>query len=220
MAESEGRRPLKVRDANFAVSIAKWLSQRNITPNQISIASVFFAFLAALSFLAIPSSTGAGLSAVFAGLFIQMRLLCNLFDGMVAIEGGKSTPAGELFNDIPDRIADPLILVSAGYAISVIQWGDVLGWCAGILAVLTAYVRTLGVSMGAPVSFKGPMAKQHRMAVMTGASALTVVESFFSGNGSVMGYVILVALIGIIIGSIVTVINRTKDIYNYLENKH
>lgn len=218
MTEPEGRRPLKVRDANFAVNIAKWLSQRNITPNQISIASVFFALLAALSFLTIPDSTGAWLSALLAGLFIQLRLLCNLFDGMVAVEGGKSTPAGELFNDIPDRIADPLILVSAGYAISVIPWGDALGWCAGILAVFTAYIRTLGVSMGAPVSFEGPMAKQHRMAVMTGASVLTVIESLFSGNGSVMGYVILIALISIIIGSIITALNRTKAIYNYLES--
>ncbi len=218
MTQPEGRRPLKVRDTNIAVSIAKWLSQRNITPNQISIASVFFAFLAALSFLTIPNSTGGWLSALLAGLFIQLRLLCNLFDGMVAIEGGKSTSTGELFNDIPDRIADLLILVSAGYAISFIPWGDTLGWLAAILAVITAYIRTLGVSMRAPVSFMGPMAKQHRMAVMTGASVLTVIESFFSGSGSVLGYVIFIALVAIIIGSIITAINRTKAIYNYLEN--
>jgi len=41
--------------------------------------------------------------------------VCNLLDGMVAIEGGLKTPAGELFNDVPDRISDPLILVGAGY---------------------------------------------------------------------------------------------------------
>jgi len=213
----DGRRPLKVRDANFSKHIAKWLSQRNITPNQISIASVFFALLASISFLSIPNSSGAWLSALFAGLFIQMRLLCNLFDGMVAIEGGKSTPAGELFNDIPDRIADPLILVSAGYAISVVPWGDTLGWLAGLLAVMTAYIRTLGASMGAPVSFMGPMAKQHRMALMTGAAVLTVIESLF-GDGSVLGYAILIALIIVVPGSILTAINRTRAIYNYLEN--
>ncbi len=215
--ELEGRRPLKVRDANLSRQIAKWLSQRNITPNQISIASVFFALLAALSFLTIPHSTGAWLSVLFAALFIQMRLLCNLFDGMVAIEGGKSTPAGELFNDIPDRIADPLILVAAGYAISAVSWGDALGWLAGLLAVMTAYIRTLGVSMGAPVNFMGPMAKQHRMAVMTGASLLTVIESWF-GNGSVQGYVILLALMVVTVGSVITAVNRTKAIYYALEN--
>ncbi len=215
--ELEGRRPLKVRDANLSRQIAKWLSQRNITPNQISIASVFFALLAALSFLSIPHSTGAWFSALLAALFIQLRLLCNLFDGMVAIEGGKSTPAGELFNDIPDRIADPLILVAAGYAISAVSWGDALGWLAGLLAVMTAYIRTLGVSMGAPVNFRGPMAKQHRMAVMTGAALLTVIESWF-GNGSVQGYVILLALMVSAVGSVITAINRTQAIYHALEN--
>ena len=217
--ELEGRRPLKTRNASIAKNIAIWLSKRNISPNQISIISIFFALLASISFLSIPNSSGAWLSALFAGLFIQMRLLCNLFDGMVAIEGGKSTPAGELFNDIPDRIADPLILVSAGYAISVVPWGDALGWLAGLLAVMTAYIRTLGASMGAPVNFMGPMAKQHRMATITGAAALTVLESFFSGTGAALGYMILIALVVIIIGSIMTAINRTQAIYHFLENK-
>jgi phosphatidylglycerophosphate synthase len=217
--ELEGRRPLKVRDANFSIRIAKWLSQKNITPNQISIASVVFALLAAISFLSIPHSSGAWFSAILAAFFIQMRLLCNLFDGMVAIEGGKSTPAGELFNDIPDRIADPIILVAAGYAISAVSWGDTLGWLAGILAVMTAYIRTLGVSIGAPVSFMGPMAKQHRMAIMTGAAGLTLIESFF-GAGSVKGYMILIALLVVVAGSIVTAIKRTQAIYHYLENNH
>ena len=47
---------------------------------------------------------------------VQLRLVCNLLDGMVAIEGGKSTATGALFNEIPDRLADPLFLVPLGYA--------------------------------------------------------------------------------------------------------
>jgi phosphatidylglycerophosphate synthase len=47
---------------------------------------------------------------------VQLRLLCNLFDGMVAVEGGKKSKSGEVFNDMPDRIADPILLVCAGYA--------------------------------------------------------------------------------------------------------
>jgi hypothetical protein len=67
--------------------------------------------------------------------------------------------ARSIFNDIPDRISDALLLVSAGYAISIISWGAALGWCAALLAVMTAYVRTLAASLGAPVNFQGPMAK-------------------------------------------------------------
>lgn len=114
MDDEGARRPLKVRDAGLMKSFARWLSQRNITPNQISILSVVFALLAALCLLA--SSWNASLSPwawlALAAALIQCRLLCNLFDGMVAVEGGKSTASGELYNDIPDRIADPLILVA------------------------------------------------------------------------------------------------------------
>ena len=124
MSDSGDRRPLKVRGAGFAQKTAKWLSGKNITPNQISIASVFFAMLAAACLIARPYLPGfwLWLLPVLAAVFIQCRLLCNLFDGMVAVEGGKGTPSGELFNDIPDRIADPLILVAAGYTVMSVSW--------------------------------------------------------------------------------------------------
>lgn len=225
----EGRRPLKVRQAGLARACAVWLSGKNITPNQISVASVGFAVLAACSITLIPSlsnvkeygavgyspDTASFLLPIMAAFFIQCRLLCNLFDGMVAVEGGKSTPAGELFNDIPDRIADPLILISAGYAVTVFSWGDSVGWCAGLLAVLTAYIRTLGASIGAPVDFQGPMAKQHRMAVMTAACVLTAFEVFIWAPG----YSLLLALGIIVVGCVITIIRRSRHAYDYLENQ-
>jgi len=162
-----GRRYLKFRELSFVQTIAQRLSRLRIMPNQISIASIFFAMLGSICFLLLQDadSTGRWLLPILAAVFIQCRLLCNLFDGMVAIEGGKKTHSGELFNDMPDRISDALLLVSTGYAISIISWGDTLGWCAALLAVMTAYVRTLAASLGAPINFEGPMAKQHRMAL-------------------------------------------------------
>ena len=88
---------------------------------------------------------------IAAAAFIQLRLLCNLFDGMVAVEGGKSTPSGELFNDIPDRVADSTIIVATGYAVIAVDWAVEAAWLAGLLAVMTAYVRTLAASIGAPI---------------------------------------------------------------------
>ena len=135
MGDQESRRPLKVRDANPMQAFARWLSQQNITPNQISIMSVVFAFISALCLIAQFRSELLPLWGwlVLTAVFIQCRLLCNLFDGMVAVEGGKGTASGELFNDIPDRIADPLILISAGYAIPSVMWSVEIGWCAGLL---------------------------------------------------------------------------------------
>ncbi|QDV19745.1 CDP-alcohol phosphatidyltransferase [Gimesia panareensis] len=212
MSDDGARRPLKIRDVKFVNTFARYLSGKQITPNQISVTSILFAALAAVCFFCFAVYAHWWL-LILAGLMIQCRLLCNLFDGMVAVEGGKKTNSGELFNDIPDRIADPLILVAAGYAIHVVSFGAELGWCAGLLAVMTAYIRTLSASIGAPVDFKGPMAKQHRMAVLTIACVLTAVEILVQGTD----YALLAALIVIVLGAVVTCIRRAVSAYRFLE---
>ena len=54
---------------------------------------------------------------VLAALFCQLRLLCNLLDGMVAIEAGKSAGDGPFWNEFPDRVSDILIVVGLGYGV-------------------------------------------------------------------------------------------------------
>jgi phosphatidylglycerophosphate synthase len=85
---------------------------------------------------------------------IQLRLLANMLDGLIAVEGGKKTPTGELYNEIPDRIADVVLLASAGYASQHGPLGAALGWCAAVLAVGTAYLRALGARRGRPQDFR------------------------------------------------------------------
>ena len=115
---------------------------------------------------------------------IQLRLLCNLLDGMVAIEGGRKSKVGALYNEVPDRVADSLFIVALGYAIGV-PW---LGWLGALGAAVTAYVRVLGGTFGLAQDFRGPMAKPHRMATMTVACLLGIVElytaRYWRGPGS------------------------------------
>lgn len=205
------RRPLKVRSLSIFQTLAHRLSQTALTPNQISVFSVVFAVLAAVC-LGMIAQAGSNAWFLLVAIFIQLRLVCNLLDGMVAVEGGKSTKSGELFNDIPDRIADPLILVSAGYA-TQLPWGMELGWAAGLLAVLTAYIRTLAVSIGAPADFRGPMAKQQRMAVLTFTCVLSFFESLFWDEYWLLFY----TLVLIVLGAIWTAMRRTLAAYHYLE---
>jgi len=143
-ATAFARRPIKARNSRWAVASAAWLARRGVTPNAISCASIGFAATAGGAFLALrltsaPLAQAALFLLAIAG--IQGRLLCNLLDGMVAIEGGKKSRAGDIFNDLPDRISDPLIIVPAGYAITSLPYGPGLGWLAALIAVLTAYVR-------------------------------------------------------------------------------
>ena len=210
----ESRRPLKVRGNQFSKNIAKWLSQKSITPNQISVLSIVFAIFSAICFvLSVQQIEYRAVWMIAAALFIQARLLCNLFDGMVAIEGEKSTASGELFNDIPDRISDPIIIIAAGYSILAVTWGVELGGLAALLAVLTAYVRTLAVSIGAPSNFTGPMAKQHRMALITISCVAVAIENHFWHHD----YAMLIALLIMTLGCIWTLIRRTHSAYQYLE---
>jgi phosphatidylglycerophosphate synthase len=151
---------------------------------------------------------------ILAGICIQVRLVCNLLDGMVAIEGGKRTKSGEIFNDFPDRLADPILLISAGYA-SAGAFGAELGWGTALLAIMTAYVRVLGRSTGAGIHFAGPMAKQHRMAVLTSGCLLAAIATIQQRQGIVM----TVTLAIILVGSVITIFRRMRLVVQDLEAK-
>lgn len=219
MSNEESRRPLKVRGATWSKKIASYLSKKDITPNQISLASIVFSIFAAIFILLIPSANSFQefLFPVLAAVFIQMRLLCNLFDGMVALEGGKSTKSGELYNDIPDRVSDSILFIALGYALYNIgfTFSIELGYLSALFAMMTAYIRVLGSSMNAGACFKGPMAKQHRMAILTISLVLSIFESMMFEQS----YVLFIALLIIALGSFLTVFNRTYFIYKTLEGK-
>lgn len=209
--DEANRRPLAVRSLSVTKRIAVWLSKKNITPNQISLMSMLFAG-SGLAFAAGYYYFPSPIWLILFPLAIQLRLLCNLFDGMVAVEGGKKTPAGELFNDVPDRIADPLLIIAAGL-IAQSQIAMPLAWVSALLAVLTAYVRVLGVSMGCEADFRGPMAKQHRMALLTFVSLLMFVDQLFVLLPAYSFYAMDMALVAMAVGCVITVWRRLSGIY-------
>ena len=210
MAQDENRRPLASRDSGWARTIARRFSTASVTPNQISMASMAMAAVAGIAFWQAGMASGGSRVALLlvAALFSQFRLLCNLFDGMVAIEGGKQAPDGPFWNEFPDRVADILILVGAGYGVGQ----PALGWAAAAFAVLTAYTRELGRNCGLPADFSGPMAKQHRMAVITAAALLSLAEPLWSSHNQVL----IGALWLIAVGAAITTIRRAANIVRRL----
>jgi phosphatidylglycerophosphate synthase len=204
------RRPLKTRSQAWAKSVAGVFVNTNISPNIISMLSIVPALAGAwiLACRASPLSTGW---LVLVAICIQMRLLFNMLDGMVAIEGGKQSKVGILYNEIPDRIADSLFIVALGYAIAL-PW---LGWLGAMLAALTAYVRVLGGAIGLAQDFRGPLAKPHRMFVMTLGCLIAVIE--LKMNGSMLALTITAYLIAI--GSALTCVARTLAIAKQLKSR-
>ena len=207
------RRPIASRDTGWARSMARRLAASRVTPNQISQASVGFAALAGAAFWA-SAQMGDVLRAlllVVAAAGCQGRLICNLLDGMVAIEGGRKAPDGPFWNEAPDRAADILILVGLGLAAGL----PVLGWAAAALAVLTAYLRELGRAEGMPADFSGPMAKPQRMAVVTVAAVLGAAEPFVSGTAHVLPVVLWL----LICGTALTAALRCRRLIRWLGHK-
>ncbi len=210
MTELENRRPLKTRGAAWAGNLARLLTNAGVSPNAISIASVLFAAGSGIVLILTPqadSTLHRALLFISAALAIQLRLLCNLMDGMVAVEGGKGGPLGEIYNDLPDRLADGMTLACAGYAIGTPQ-GILAGWLCACGALITAYVRVLGTSLTGKTSFQGVMAKPQRMAVMSIACLL---QAFIAGTA-----VLWVGLILVVLGTVITTIQRLRWISRQL----
>lgn len=209
---TDNRRPLTTRSTGWAKWLASLLVKYNVSPNLISVLSI------------LPALVGAGLlvcpeyrpltwcTLMIVAVCVQLRLLCNMLDGMVAIEGGKQSKVGALYNEVPDRIADSLFIVALGYAVFE-PW---LGWLGALLAAKTAYIRVLGGSVGLAQDFRGPMAKPHRMFVMTLACLIGAAELYIYTSN----HALIIAAYVIAIGSGITCITRTLAIAKQLNAKN
>lgn len=172
----DSRRPIETRNAGWAKRTASWLARHNVSPNTISVFSIFFSLLSFLAFYLDYESSPFNaddsircshyIFMVLAIVGIQGRLIMNLLDGMVAVEHNKKSVVGGLYNEVPDRISDTLTLLGVGYFVKDLPYGMDLAYLAIILSVATAYIRTLGASLNVGHFFTGPMAKQHRMALV------------------------------------------------------
>src|SRR6476620_2766137 len=210
-AKAIDRRPISTRNRNWAQLATAWLAARNVSPNAISIAGMCACIAAGLA-LGLTSVEYNRILWLVAAVGAQLRLTANMLDGMVALASRRDSKVGELYNEVPDRISDAAVFIGAGFA-----WGGniALGYIATILAVFTAYVRAAGKIAGAPNEFCGPMAKQHRMLVITLICLYSAVTprswQIISFNDSQIGLMTL-GLVVIIVGCVITVFRRVSRI--------
>jgi phosphatidylglycerophosphate synthase len=209
--EAMDRRPIATRNRKWAQAATAWLASQNVAPNAISIAGMCACIVAGIA-LGVTSICDYRILWLIAALGAQLRLTANMLDGMVALASGRASRTGELYNEVPDRVSDAAVFIGAGFA-----WGGnvTLGYIATILAIFTAYVRAAGKIAGAPNEFCGPMAKQHRMLVITLICLYSAITprswQMFTLSGSPIGLMSL-GLVVIIAGCAITVIRRLSRI--------
>ena len=214
--EAMDRRPIATRNRKWAQAATVWLASRNVSPNTISIAGMCACMVAGVA-LAATSICDYRILWLVAAVGAQLRLTANMLDGMVALASGRASKTGELYNEVPDRVSDAAVFIGAGFA-----WGGniALGYIATILSIFTAYVRAAGKIAGAPNEFCGPMAKQHRMLVITLICLCSTITprswQLITPDGSQFGLMTL-GLAVIVVGCVITVIRRLNRIAHALK---
>ena len=214
--EAMDRRPIATRNRKWAQAATVWLASRNVSPNAISIAGMCACMVAGIA-LAATSICDYRILWLVAALGAQLRLTANMLDGMVALASGRASKTGELYNEVPDRVSDAAVFIGAGFA-----WGGniTLGYIATILSIFTAYIRATGKIAGTPNEFCGPMAKQHRMFVIT---LICLYAAFTPRSWQVITFndsqigLMTVGLVIIIAGCAITVIRRLSRIARMLK---
>jgi phosphatidylglycerophosphate synthase len=215
-AQTIDRRPIATRNRRWAQATTTWLAARNVSPNAISIAGMCACIIGGIA-LGLTSVSDYRILWLIAAAGAQLRLTANMLDGMVALASDRASKVGELYNEIPDRVSDAAIFIGAGFA-----WGGdiTLGYIATILAIFTAYVRAAGKIAGGPNEFCGPMAKQHRMLVITLVCLYSAITprswQMIMFNAWHIGLVTL-GLAVIIVGCVITVIRRVGRIGHALK---
>lgn len=218
---SGDRRPIAARQWRLSQRIADALARGGASPNGISVAGAMFGVIGGVALAATAHwPEGTWILWLTAAAMMQLRLQCNLYDGMVAIATGRASPVGELYNDVPDRISDSAFFIGAGYATG----GKVaLGYAAALAAMFTAYVRALGKAGGAKQEFCGPMAKQQRMALLTVTSVYCALapKSWqpLWGENAAFGMPAIVLAV-IVAGSLLTAARRLWRIAQQLREPH
>ena len=196
-----------LRWRNWTHNLGRFLAQHNVTPNDISLLGVIFAATAgaAFYFSLQPDVMDRALLLLLAAAAIQMRGLSGRLHAIVSRESVQPRPHA-IFYDFPNRIAEALILVPAGYAVQNLPFGLELAWSAAFLGLFNAYVGQMG--SGVPET-KGRMTiKNLPMMLLSAASALSV----FDRVVYLPGIMLWIALIVINVALVVAIWQRTLQI--------
>ena len=203
------RRPLASRRWKISEHVASFLAEHGATPNAISVAGLLCGIAAGIMFAGTMHATHAWWWWIGGALCVQLRLLANLYDGMVAVLRNVASPVGELFNEVPDPVSDAATMIGFGYAVGS---NRLLGLVAALSAVFLAYLRAQGKVAGAHQEFCGPMAKQQRMAAVAIAALVCAVTP---AEWKVASWTLWL----IIAGSLLTALRRLQRIVAALQHR-
>ena len=198
---------IKPRFQQLLMPLLKLLRRFGISPNSITIFSIFFSFLISFFFWNAPENPFYFLIVAF-GLLLRMML--NALDGMMARIYNLQSKFGEILNEVGDIFSDvaiyfPLIIfstLSTEIAIIFIVLSIINEFCGLMAKVISGERR-----------YDGPMGKSDRAFLI---GVICIVYYFTNSLDPYMNYIIGGSSILMIISSF---IRLTKSIKNGKNNK-
>ncbi|MBN1455142.1 MAG: CDP-alcohol phosphatidyltransferase family protein [Methanomicrobia archaeon] len=171
-----------------------------VSPNLLSLLSLLCAALAGVAFaLSDGGRSSITVWLVLAALFVTLNAVLDGLDGLVAREMGNASSKGDFLDHVVDRYADLLM-------IGGIVLGRYAPWQIGLLALvgvlLASYMGTQAQAVGIGRMYSGLLGRADRIALILGATVLTVIYPFpLPASGPVsfsfLGWaLVIIALLG------------------------
>ncbi len=139
-------------------------------------------------------------------LLIFTRMTMNTIDGVMAIQQGKTTLAGEIVNALPDRYADVVLLLGLVYCPFCRQ--DLAIFAMGTV-FLVSYTGMLGKAIGVSWQHHGPLGKVERLILLMVFTLIQLFSPALSFLGFSLSPLSWCMVFYIILGQI-TVFNRLR----------
>jgi len=200
---------IKPKFQQLLMPLLKLLRKLGISPNSITIFSIFLSFIISYFFWNTSDNSSYFLIVAF-GLLLRMML--NALDGMMARIYNLQSKLGEILNEVGDIISDvaiyfPLTCIFSKFleieiAIIFILFSIINEFCGVIAKVISGERR-----------YDGPMGKSDRSFLI---GVICIVYYFTNGLDPYMNYIIGGASILMIFSSYVRL---TKSIKNGKNNK-
>jgi CDP-diacylglycerol--glycerol-3-phosphate 3-phosphatidyltransferase len=164
-----------VDSSELVKTTARFFAARGISPNVLSLLSLFFAALAGLLFFLSHKSTSFNLLLLLAGVFVCLNAILDGLDGVVAREIGNASKQGDFLDHVIDRYSDMLI-------IGGIVFGGYVNWRIGVMAIigvlLTSYMGTQAQAVGITRMYGGMLGRADRMVLIIGATFLMLIYPY------------------------------------------
>ncbi len=195
----------RIRRGNpIARRVALHLVSVGVSREWVAILGMVLGILAGLSFFVTSEMPSPKWFWLLGMIFCLFRIGTIQVVRFLSPNTSRSLSEDEFFNELPERVSDAVTMIGFGFAVYSSPW---LGLGAALGAIFSAYVRSMGQTMGADdkASSRGPMTRTHRLILVSITSLLMICGISYEGFKTPIPQI---ALWTIIIGCVATIIIR------------